>query len=370
MSTGARPPPDRSIRPRVMAQQVHALASDLRDLSPRVAAQVDELFAAWDARTARRFYLTGAGDSQHASIAARMAFERCPSISCSSMPVQELLDHDPGARGHRAPESVVIATSASGSTPRVVQAVRSARAAGARTIAVTGRADSKLAEVAEHAVLVELRDDERSPGIRTYQASLLALLLIALRLADAHGLQSEEGYQRGEIDRLADVIDATVEALSPRCRQLAEAIADASVMVATGTGPSNGTARFAAAKIVEGTAILAVGQDLEEWWHVERFARPFDMPLFVIAPPGRSRWRAVELAAAARDLGRRVVTVQHHQDDELARHAHTVLPVAGDVREELSGIPYHVFAGLMADHLAEHLGRAPFQDRDPAGPPR
>jgi len=65
-------------------------------------------------------------------------------------------------------------------------------------------------------------------------------------------------------------------------------------MVMVGSGPSYGTALFSAAKMIEAAGIFVLGQDVEEWWHVERFAYPIAMPVFVIAPPGRSYWRAGE----------------------------------------------------------------------------
>lgn len=140
-------------------------------------------------------------------------------------------------------------------------------------------------------------------------------------------------------------------------------IADAPVMVMAGSGPSYGTALFSAAKLAEAAGVFAAGQDLEEWSHVERWAYPQDMPVFVIAPPGRSRWRAVTLAALAKDQGRRVVAVTPGDDHEITRHAGFVLPVLGEVREEFSPLVYHVFACYLASYSATQLGRRPFQAR-------
>jgi glucosamine--fructose-6-phosphate aminotransferase (isomerizing) len=131
-------------------------------------------------------------------------------------------------------------------------------------------------------------------------------------------------------------------------------------MMMLGSGPSYGTALFAAAKIVEGAGVLAAGQDIEEWWHVERFAHPLDMPLFIIAPLGRSHRRAVEQAEAAGGLGRRIVAVACHDDISMHRHARMVLPVHGDVREEFSPLLYHLHASHVAAHIAGRLGRLPF----------
>ena len=142
-------------------------------------------------------------------------------------------------------------------------------------------------------------------------------------------------------------------------------IADTPTLVMVVSGPSYGTALFSAAKVVEAAGIFALGQDLEEWWHVERVAYPVDMPVFVIAPPGRSHWRAGDLAATARALGRRVIAVTHKDDTEVTRHAHAVLPVQGEVREEFSPLLYHLFAGYVASYVAERLGRLLFQGDRP-----
>jgi glucosamine--fructose-6-phosphate aminotransferase (isomerizing) len=89
------------------------------------------------------------------------------------------------------------------------------------------------------------------------------------------------------------------------------------------------------------------------------------MPVFVIAPPGRSHWRAGDLAATARGLGRRVITVTHKDDTAVTRHAYAVLPVQGEVREEFSPVLYHLFASYVASYVAARLGRSLFQSDRP-----
>jgi glutamine---fructose-6-phosphate transaminase (isomerizing) len=133
------------------------------------------------------------------------------------------------------------------------------------------------------------------------------------------------------------------------------------VLVMVGSGPSYGTALFSAAKMTEAAGVFAAGQDLEEWCHVESLAYPDDMPVFVIAPPGRSYWRAAELAALACRQGRQVVAVTDAADTGVSACASAHLPVQGQVREEFSPLLYHVFADYLASYLAVHLRRLPFQ---------
>ncbi|MGH7964004.1 MAG: SIS domain-containing protein [Candidatus Binatia bacterium] len=355
-------------KPEVMVEQVEGLAGDLRALTHPFAQQIRTVLTPSEWMAVKKVYLTGSGDSYHASCAAEMAFETIADVACAPMSAQRFLDYGAAWMRHTAPhQTLVIATSASGSTQRVVQAIERAKEHGALTIALTGIPNSAVTQVADRTIVVELPQKQRSPGIRTYQASLMGMLLVAIQLGEMRSTshQDEVDALRRELAALADVVDATTNAIKERCREVADMIADTPVMVMVGSGPSYGTALFSAAKMVEAAGIFAIGQDLEEWWHVERFAYPVDMPVFVIAPPGRSYWRAGDLAATARALGRRVIAVTHKDDTEVTRHAHTVLPVYGEVREEFSPLLYHLFADYIASYVAARLGRALFQSDRP-----
>jgi glucosamine--fructose-6-phosphate aminotransferase (isomerizing) len=352
------------LAPEVMIRQVEELASDLRELTQLFDQRARSLLTPPEWSSFRKVYLTGDGDSYHASCAAEMAFGTIAGVACEPMGALRFLEYGSPWMYEVPPHQVVvIATSASGATPRVVQAIERGREHGALTVAVTGTPDSAVTRAADRVLHVDVPRRQRSPGIRTYQASLLGMLLVAILMGEARGrcLPEEANGLRRELVALADAVDATNAAIAGPCRKVADAIADAPTMSMLGSGPGYGTALFCAAKMVEAAGVFAIGQDLEEWWHVERFARIVDMPVFVIAPPGRSHWRAVELAAAARRLGRRVIAVTHRDDGDVAPHAHFVLSVHGDAREELSPLLYHLFASRVASHVGERLGRLPFQ---------
>lgn len=356
------------LKPDVMIRQVEGLAGDLRTLTHAFAQQIRTVLTPSEWQAVNQVYLTGDGDSYHASCAAEMAFQTIADVPCEPLSAQRFLDYRVAWMRNAAPhQTLVIATSASGGTKRVVQAIERAKEYGALTMALTGTPNSAVTQVADRSIVVELPQKERSPGIRTYQASLMGMFLVAIQLGEIRNVypQDQADSLRQELAALADVVDATTIAIKDRCREVAETIADTPVMVMAGSGPSYGTALFSAAKMVEAAGIFSLGQDLEEWWHVERFAYPIDMPVFVIAPPGRSYWRAGDLAATARALGRRVIAVTHKDDTEVTRHAHIVLSVHGDVREEFSPLLYCLFASYVASYVAERLGRSLFQSNRP-----
>ena len=356
------------LKPEVMFGQVAGLADDLRQLTRPFEQQVRTVLTPAEWKAVKKVYLTGDGDSYHASCAAEMAFEAIADVACEPLSAQRFLDYGAAWMRPAAPyQTLVIATSASGGTERVVQAIERAKEYGALTVALTGTPNSAVTQVAARSVVVELPQKERSPGIRTYQASLVGMLLGAIQLGEQQGryTQEEADRLRRELVELADVVDATTNAIQAGCREVADMIAASPVVVMLGSGPSYGTALYSAAKLVEAAGVFTMGQDLEEWWHVERFAYPVDMPVFVIAPPGRSHWRAQSVAATARGLGRRVIAVTHKDDTGVTRHAHMVLPVQGEVREEFSPLLCHLFASYVAAYVAERLGRYPFQSDRP-----
>jgi glutamine---fructose-6-phosphate transaminase (isomerizing) len=360
------------IQPEVLIRQVESLADDLADHAGPVGGRVSGMLTAQEWAGSGTVYLTGDGDSYHAACAAEMAFESLAGVSCEPLSALRFLGYGaPWLRPEAAGRPLVIAVSASGATQRVVQAIEAAKQRGALTIAITGAPGAAVTQAADRALVIELARPEPSPGIRTYQASLLGLLLTAIELGQArhHCPAQQARALRDELSALSGAVAATAAAVKDQCRDVASIAATSPVLVMTGSGPSYGTALFAAAKMTETAGVFAAGQDLEEWCHVERFAYPDAMPVFVIAPPGRSSQHAAALAKLARQQDRFVVAVTDQGDSDVAAYASAVLPVRGRVREELSPLLYHVFAGYVASYLAERLNRLPFRaDRLPRTP--
>jgi glutamine---fructose-6-phosphate transaminase (isomerizing) len=348
------------ISPDAMAGQVEGLAADLIAETAPAAERIRDVLSDRECASATAVYLTGDGDSYHAACAAELSFESLASVSCEPRSALRFTQYTvPWLAVSPAARPLVIAISAAGKTPQVVRAIEAARGRGALTLAITGVADGPVAMAADRSLVVSLAAPRRSPGIRTYQASLLGLLLTAIRLGAARG-QAHDVAAQQELATLPALVAATAEAAKDPCRALASLVADSPVLVMTGSGPSYGTALFSAAKMTEGAGVFATGQDLEEWCHVESLAGPADMPVFVIAPPGRSHAKAAEVSAIARRQGRRVIAITDAADTEVSRGAYVHLPVAGPVREEFSPLLYHVFAGYLASYLAERLRRLPF----------
>ncbi|UYM23762.1 SIS domain-containing protein [Streptomyces albus] len=283
----------------VLVRQSGRLADDLRALVGFLPERVDEAWRGVSGRddagadvTFRSVCLVGDGDSLHAGTAAEAAFEQLAGLPCEVQPAQRFLGYH--VRGAE-PGTLVVAVSASGRTERVLQGVAGARARGLRTLGISGSATSPLAEDADAHITVGLPDPEPSPGVRTHQASLVALLLLALRAGQTTRGADWAARTRAELLGVADGVAATEAAVREPARGWGGALTDAPVIAVLGTGPAEGTACYAAAKVVEGAGVLAYGRDLEEWWHVERFAAPWTPPSsYWLRPatPGNEPWNS------------------------------------------------------------------------------
>jgi len=345
-----------------MIREVEDLGHDIRKFALDFAEQASSVLAETAIDAIDKVYLTGSGDSYFAARAAEMAFESIGNIPCEALNAQRFMDYESAQVGV-AERTLVVTISASGETKRSVQAALRARDAGAVTIAIAGKPDSSLVDASGRGIVVDVGEAKKSPGIRTFQASLLATLVVAIRLGETRDNYSAEEARslEQEVLTVADVIESTADTVNEPCRKLAAALADAPTMMMVGGGPNYGTALFGAAKIVEAAGVPAIAEEMDEWWHVARLAYPVDMPIFVIAPPGRSHWRAKNVVEIMRTLGKRAIVVAHLDDAEVLGQAHVRLPVQGHTREEFSPLAYHVFSNYVAAYLAESLDRLPFQ---------
>jgi glutamine---fructose-6-phosphate transaminase (isomerizing) len=356
------------MKPDAMIRQVEDLPHLTRAQVEPIDRAVRAMLATLPAASLQRVISAGNGDSYHAVRACELAFTSLGGLPHEPLSAQRFLDYGVDFLPESVRHSVLVAgVSASGGTTHVAQLLAAARTRGAHTVAITGTPGSPVARAARHTIPVTVPDFGRSPGIRTYQASVLGLFLLAIGLGELQRNISPGAADalRAEIAGLDATIAATLAACEERARTAAHALKDEPLLLFLGSGPSYGTALFAAAKVVEASGLFAAGQELEEWWHVERFAYPANMVTILIAPPGRSHERAVELAEGARSLGRRLVAVVREGDQAIARHAEFVFPVQGDVREAFSPLVYHLFASYLASFLAEALGRALFQGDNP-----
>ncbi len=294
-----------------------------------------------------RVYLAGCGDSHYAGLAARQAFERWSGIPTVALPALELSRYE---LEFAPPGSWAVCVSNSGKVVRTVEAAQAARERGLFSIGVTFDPDSRLAEAADVTLAYRYDDPGFGPGTISYVASLGTLYALGLRAAELAGRPADVDWQA-----LADATARTVDLAGPTAERLGRETPLTVKVDVVGGGPSLGTALFGRAKLIEAAHAPGGAHELEEWAHEEFFCTGPGTATVVVCPPGASADRAVEQLEAAREIGATAVAVCP-PDASAAAAADVVLPVAGELPEELSPLVYCVPLELFAYHFASSKG--------------
>jgi glucosamine--fructose-6-phosphate aminotransferase (isomerizing) len=283
-----------------LEEQVERAPAFIDESWPAVKDQALDTLHEWE-RTFEDVFICGCGDSHHAAVNLEMAFTvwtgRRVRALRSSQAVYDLAPY----LMRKGDQALVIGISASGEVARTREALFHARQRGARTLALTGDSDSTLASIAEATLTLPTPVMPFGPGLVNYLASLMMGYAVAWTWALPERSDS--------LDRRMQEIPLLLEAWSAVERekgiQFAEYGPDRP-SVFLGSGPLFGSALFAAAKQIEAAGVLAWGQDVEEWAHIEYFCEPADMPTWLLQAGGISSVRAREVVSAAEAIGRRV----------------------------------------------------------------
>ncbi|MDQ6925233.1 MAG: SIS domain-containing protein [Candidatus Eremiobacteraeota bacterium] len=301
-------------------------------------------------------------------MAAEMAFDTLAGIPTHPLPAMQFSRYAIRALRRDFPRSpLVVGISTSGEVSRTIEALTLARQQGALTVALTGNSESRAARAAEKVLAVSTESYGRSPGVRTYAMSLLSLYLLAIRLGEvaARYTQAEADDLRAELLGTADTIEATIAASAQAAVAIGRETGAAPNFVFVGSGPNYATALFGAAKMVEAAGKHVIGQEMEEWAHLQYFSKEAETPTVLIAPPGESHDRAAELAQVMRHLGRRLIAVVAADDRAIAPLADAVLPIRGAVRELFSPLVSCVPVELLAAVVSHASGEPYFRQTTP-----
>lgn len=357
-----------------MIAQVKSLPEMIRSEFGALDRQVRLLMNHDECLSVKRIVITGCGDSHMAGIAAELAFEQIAGIPTEPMRAMKSGRYAaPYRLSHYPHNPLVIGISVSGTVSRTREAVGLFSKQNLPTVAITGNPDSPLAQAADKVIDCSIPEFPFAPGVRSYRMSLLALYLLAIRLGEVQDRfsQGEAKILRQNLLNTADAIAATIEAVDEKSFELAQAVAEEESFVYIGDGPNFGTALFGAAKAIEAAGVHAMGQESEEWAHLQYFTTvETSTPTFLISPGYRGHNRVGELMPPLKKIGRITVAIVPDGDQLVASKADWVLPVLGDIPEAFTPMVYPVATELFAAHLSDVIGEPFFRTDNPIYDPR
>ena len=295
----------------------------------------------------QRLVFVGCGDSAFVGQAAALAFNRHTGLAARA---EHALDFARYGVRYLPENSAVIAISFSGLVGRTIEAARQAAVFGHRVVALTHETDSPLASTADDILTVDVPTLGFSPGTSTYIGMLVTLLALAGDLAETGPY---EGGLSKQLTLLPELATETLRLCEDPALDAAQQLLGARVVTFLGAGPNEASARFGAAKLVEGAQQLSAATNLEEWAHEEYFTTRPGEPVVVVAPTGAASDRAGEIVSELSFIGATTVVIGDQSLTSKSVH----LPLSANVPEELSPVLAALPLSLLGFHLAALSGK-------------
>ncbi|WKU08573.1 SIS domain-containing protein [Micromonospora sp. HUAS LYJ1] len=255
-----------------------------RLLSTEPAAAIARVAAAVARRRPRHVVFTARGTSDHAALYGAYLTEIRLGLPAGLASPSAVTVY--GARPDLS-DALVVGVSQSGGSPDLTEVLRTARDAGALTLAVTNNPDSPLAQTAELGVDIAAGHERAVAATKTYTAELLALLLLVEGIRAGDGALPAD--QRADLERLPELAERTLA--DPTPTQLAPRYRFAGQLVTTGRGYAYPTAREAALKLMETSYLPALAFSGADLLHGPLAMTDPDVPVLAVVgsgPGGRS----------------------------------------------------------------------------------
>jgi glucosamine--fructose-6-phosphate aminotransferase (isomerizing) len=202
-------------------EQADAVAETLADRLPGddgvdlSELDLDDAFL----RSLRRIVIVACGTSYHAGLVGRYAIEEWARVPVEMDIASEYRYRNPVVGS----DDLVIGITQSGETADTLAAMRLARDAGAKVLAVTNIMGSQATRDADAVLYTRAGLEISVPATKTYVAQVAAMYLIGLRLAELRGTLPAGRIAElvGELKALPSKIESTLEACEDRVREVA-----------------------------------------------------------------------------------------------------------------------------------------------------
>lgn len=340
-----------------MLREIEYLPEMIIDQIPLLDEQVKNVFDHRRISSFKEIIFTGCGDSYFAGIGVRHFFQRVCNMPARAIPSMDASRYDLIDYKSAFPYNpLVIATSVSGEVVRTIEAIKIAKSQDASTLALVGNNNSPLAEAADNIIHCKLKELPRSPGVASYRVSLLAMYLLGIHFAEVRRRisKSDGNKLRDELKKTSDHINITIRKNKSKANDLTEMLREAKYFTFIGDGPNFSSAIFSAAKMTEGTGLVAVSQNTEEWAHLQYFENAYhQIPTFIITSGSRGYNRALELLPVMKRIGRFVIAVSSEECSKLISNASFHFSVDKGVSDLFSPIVYPVANELFAAYLSD-----------------
>jgi glucosamine--fructose-6-phosphate aminotransferase (isomerizing) len=315
-----------------MLKEIHEQADAVAETIGERAARVDgidlgEMGAIDDdfLRGVRRIVVVACGSSYHAGLIGRYAIEAWARVPVEVDVASEYRYRDPIV----GPGDLVIGISQSGETADTLAAVRTARARGAKVLAVTNIMGSQATREADGVLYTRAGLEIGVCATKTFVCQVAAMYLLALRLAELRGTLAPEVLERTitELKRLPHAIAEMVENGLGEIEQIAAEHYRDEFFLYLGRHVGLPVALEGALKLKEISYIATDAYAAGEMKHGPIALLDEKTPVVVVATDSPVLEKVVSNMQEVRVRGAHVIAVVTAGNEEIARHADRVIPI-------------------------------------------
>jgi glutamine---fructose-6-phosphate transaminase (isomerizing) len=318
----------------------------------------DQGITAWlsglEQRDFSRIYFTGCGTSLYNGQVAKYFCEHLAHIPAEAVPAFSFASYAEAAV--LGPHSLVVGISTGGSTPSVCAALARARQAGAATLALTAFSGSAVTQAAQTTILTGGQTDLMGVKTSSYVQALVALSILAARLA---GQPSGLSSWLNQVRLAAQGAASYLAGQRSQIEQLARQYAKASNVFILGSGPNLGTAEEASLKVIEMAKLYSECQELEDFFHGRLREVDQASPMFFIVPSGPSIPRLLDFLTVTHHIGVPSIVLTDQDNPAIQELATHVIQLPAHLDELATPLLYIIPLYLFGYEMALQRGFDP-----------
>lgn len=274
-------------------------------------------------RRLRRVVITGCGDSYSAAGAMLPAFILHSGLTKVSTPDPmdfcRFYSQSDVLKGCTEDETLVVAVSASGGADRIVEILTKGNSLGVPSMLISNSPESKGAKAAACLFHVETPAGCNSPGLRSYFASMIAIVALGayIGLVQGHITQARFEAIKANIVAYTKAFMACYERIDAQMFDLAVAWKDDAKFEVVGDWDEGFSAQFVEEKFIECAGVHCTHADSEDWCHINYHLRdPQHIgTIFMVNSRAADFDRMVYSIRSAAAIGRPLLVVSDAQAD-------------------------------------------------------
>jgi glutamine---fructose-6-phosphate transaminase (isomerizing) len=346
-----------------MLKEIHEQPTSLADtLAERLGADgrvvLDGLGLDAEAvRGIRQVIIVACGTSYHAGLVGKYALERWARVPVEVEVASEFRYRDPVI----GPDCLCIAVSQSGETADTLAAMRLARQAGARVLAVTNIVGSQATREADGVLFTRAGLEIGVAATKTFLTQVLAMMLLSLYFADLRGyltIAQVREYTE-ELRHIPALLrDYLEDGAAARVEGVARRYAASRFFLCLGRNMGLPVALEGALKLKEISYIPTDAYAAGEMKHGPIALLEEGSPVLVVATDSRVYDKLISNVQEVRARGARVIAVGTEGNPTLPEMADEVLSVPRTdemLSPLLSIVPLQLFAYYVAKHKGEKV---------------